>query len=153
MAEVKTGQGTWRHWAVSAGLLLGAMFILGAGPMGWKAGRLGLTAWIEALAVCWIAGVLSLLPAALVENRGAERLVQVSLLITGLRPMLTLAAGVGWYLTMRPMMEAYVAGILAGYLLLLAWETRLILLLARKLMMGKHCREFAAKKVDTCGLV
>ncbi len=153
MAEVSNRQGLWRNWAKKAGLWVGVVFILGIGPVVWTAGWRGVAAWAWALTVCWVAGVLSLLPAAWAANGGAETLLQAGLLITGFRPVLTLAAGVGWFFVVRPMIGVYAAGLAAGYLVLLAWETRSVILLARELITEKHRRELAAKKVNTCGSV
>ncbi|MFC1781964.1 hypothetical protein ACFL02_00070 [Planctomycetota bacterium] len=84
----------------------------------------GITALITAAAVCFGATCVSLLPLVIAVKRRADWLGQACLGGTVIRLLLTMFAGTVVYFALKPPMMTFALCVMAFYLALLAWETK-----------------------------
>ena len=84
----------------------------------------GITALIAAAVLCFAATCVSLVPLAIAIKRRADWLAQACLGGTVISLLLTLFAGMAVYFALKPPMMTFALCVMAFYLALLAWETK-----------------------------
>jgi hypothetical protein len=105
-------------------LLVAGIGLLAAWPSYHWGGSENLQAMLAAGVVTLIASVVSLIPITIAAEQKADWLGQACLGATVIRLMVTLAAGMGWYLAVKPSLMAFALWTMLFYLVLLAWETK-----------------------------
>ena len=106
-------------------LLVAAVGLLSWWPSVHWGGSENVQALIAAGVVTLIASIVSLIPITIAVDQKADWLGQACLGATVIRLMVTLAAGMGWYLAVKPPLIAFALWTMLFYLVLLVWETRI----------------------------
>ena len=106
-------------------LLVGGIGLPAAWPSYHWGGSENLQAMLAAGVVTLLASIVSLIPITIAAERKADWLGQACLGSTVIRLMVTLAAGMGWFLVAKPPLLAFALWTMLFYLVLLVWETRI----------------------------
>jgi hypothetical protein len=110
--------------SIQAILLVTVLGVLSAWPSLHWGGRENLQALVAAGVITLIAGIVSLIPITIAVGQKADWLGQAVLGATVIRLLVTLTAGMVWYLSVKPPLTAFVLWAMLFYLVLLAWETK-----------------------------
>ena len=106
-------------------LLVAVVAVISAWPSLHWGGSKNFQALIAAGIITLIAGIVGLVPITIAVQHKADWLGQACLGATVIRLLVTLSAGMGWYLAIKPPLMAFALWVMLFYLVLLAWETKM----------------------------
>lgn len=135
MAEVKaTSHNNMVKRGFGAGLLVLVTAIVGVGPTYYWAGKEGMLAMGLAAVICWLAAMVALIPIHWAATRGLSLIAWACLLAMGLRLLITMMLGLVVYFISHVSLVKLSIWVLMFYLVLLFWETVVVLRVARSHM-------------------
>lgn len=139
MAEVKAAPLNLVKRSLGAAFLVLGTAILGVGPTYYWAGNEGLLALGLAAVICWLAAMAALIPIHWAATRGLSLMAWACLLAIGLRLLTTMVLGLATYFISHVSLVKLSIWILIFYLILLFWETVVVLHVARNHMRQTGC--------------